>query len=86
MGFEPFDLFRREPAGEARDDQSFEPEAHVEHVARLIPARRRDRGAAVASKLDQAFGGELPEHMADNRAARAEAFADCILRQLGAGR
>ena len=86
MGFEPFDLVRGQPAGEPRDDQPFEPEPDVKHIAGLIPARCCDRSAAVASKLDQAFGRELPEHMAHDRAARAEAFADCVLGQLGARR
>ena len=86
MGFEPFDLLGSQPAGKARDDQSLEPEPDVEDVAGLVPARGRDRRAAVAAKLDQAFGGELPEHMADDRAARAEAFADRILGKLGAWR
>ena len=36
--------------------------------------------------IDQAFGRELPEHMAHDRAACAEAFADCVLGQLGARR
>ena len=86
MGFEALDLVRRQPAGEPRDDQPFEPEPDVEHIAGLVPARCRDRSTAVASKLDQAFGRELPEHMAHDRAARAEAFADCVLGQLGARR
>ena len=86
MGFELFDLLGGQPAGEPRDDQPFEPEPDVEHIAGLVPARRRDRRAAVAAKLDQAFGGELPQHMAHDRAARAEAFADRILGKLGARR
>ena len=82
----PLDLLGTQPAGEPRHDQSLEPEPDVEHVACLVPTRRRDRRASVASKLDEAFGGELPEHMADDRAARAEALADRILGKLGARR
>ena len=42
------------------------------------------RGAAVAPQLHQALGRKLTQRMPHQRAADAEAFADRVLRQLGA--
>ena len=84
MGIELLDLLRRQPARQAAHDQRLKSQADVEDVARLVPARRRDRGAVVAPQLDQPFGGELAQDMPHDGAARAKAFANRVFRQLGA--
>ena len=72
------------PARELTNDQAFELDPDIEGVARFLPARRRDDGDAVAAQFHETFGGELAERVARDRAAHAEAFAERILRQLGA--
>ena len=72
-------------AGELTHDQALELDPDIERVARFLPARRRHHGDAVAAQFDQAFGGELPQRVPRDGAADAEAFAERILRQFGAG-
>ena len=79
------DLRLGQLAGELAHHQALELDADVERVARFLPARRRHHRDAVAAQFDQAFGGELPQRVARDGAADAEAFAERILRQFCAG-
>ena len=86
MGFELADLLRRKLADQAVDHQRFQRAAHRKDVAAVLQARLGDAGALVGAQLDQALAVKAGERLAHDGAADAEAFADRILRQLGAGR
>ena len=82
---EPDHLVARELPRKPHDDKPLEAAPDVEDVARLIPARLGDGGAAVAPHLDEPFGGELAKSVAHQSPADPEALADRVFRQLGAG-
>ncbi len=85
MRLEARDLAAAELAGDLADDQPFEIHPDVEDVARILPARRHHHRDAVTSQLHKPLGRQLPECIARNGAANAEALTQGVLGKLGAG-
>ena len=75
--------------GDARTELAgqcgFEHRTHLEHLARLVDAGHRDKGATRAFQRHQTITTELVQRLAHQRARDLEDVGQLLLRQLGAG-
>ena len=78
-------LRRREPGCQPPDHQILDLRAQLEQVLRLFQTGRGHRRAAIVAQFHQTFRRQPFQRLPDNRAARAEPFAQRILRQFHPG-